>query len=145
MAYAHVAHDCRLGDHVILANVVTLAGHVRIGDYANLGGQAAVHQFVRIGAYAFVGGKSGVDKDVPPFMLVSGERGKLFGINRKGLSRMGLPPETIEGLKSAYSILWRKNQRFAEGIAQVRREVPSSPELELLIGFLEGSKRGIMR
>jgi UDP-N-acetylglucosamine acyltransferase len=125
--------------------VATLGGHIHIGDYANLGGQAAVHQFVRIGAYAFVGGKSGVDRDVPPFMITAGERAKLYGLNRRGLRRHGLPQETIDGLKKAFQIIWRDNQSIAEGIRQARQEIPSSPELEMLLSFLESSKRGILR
>jgi UDP-N-acetylglucosamine acyltransferase len=145
MAYAHVAHDCRLGNGIILSNVATLGGHIQVDDYATLGGQAAVHQFVRIGAYSFVGGKSGVDRDVPPFMITAGERAKLYGLNRKGLSRHGFSQETIDGLKKAYKIIWRDNQHFHEGIRQVRQEIPSFPELEMLLSFLEGSKRGVLR
>jgi UDP-N-acetylglucosamine acyltransferase len=145
MAYAHVAHDCLLGDGIILSNAVTLGGHISVGDQAILGGQVAVHQFVRIGAYAMVGGKSGVDRDVPPFMMTSGERAKLYGLNRKGLSRHGFSPEAIDGLKKAYKIIWRDHQRFSEGISQARKEIPAFPELEMLLAFLEGSKRGILR
>lgn len=145
MAYSHVAHDCVLGNHVILANVATLGGHIQIGDYANLGGLAAVHQFVRIGAYAFVGGKSGVDRDVPPFMITSGERARLYGLNRRGLSRHGIPQDTIDGLKKAFQIIWRENHPLHEGIRQAREDIPSSPELEMLLSFLESSKRGVLR
>lgn len=145
MASSHIAHDCKIGNNVILANIATLGGHVKVGDRASVGGVVAVHQFVRIGSYAFVGGGSGVDKDVPPFMLASGARARLFGINRKGLSRMGLSEEILDGLKAAYRIIWRQNQRLNDAIEQVRREVPSTPELELLLGFLQESKRGIMR
>ncbi|MBN1104171.1 MAG: acyl-ACP--UDP-N-acetylglucosamine O-acyltransferase [Deltaproteobacteria bacterium] len=145
MAYAHVAHDCRLGNGIILSNVTTLGGHIQVDDYAILGGQAAVHQFVRIGAYAFVGGKSGVDRDVPPFMITAGERARLYGLNRKGLSRHGFSRETIDGLKKAYQIIWRDNRHLHEGIRQVRQEIPTFPELEMLLSFLEGSKRGVLR
>jgi UDP-N-acetylglucosamine acyltransferase len=145
MAYSHIAHDCILADHIIMSNVATLGGHIHIGDNAILGAMVAIHQFTRIGPYAFLGAKSGIDRDVPPFMMTAGPRAKLYGINRKGLHRIGLPQETIDGLKKAYAIIWRKNKRFSEGIAQVRNEVPSTPELELLLGFFEGSKRGILR
>lgn len=145
MAYAHVAHDCVLGDRIILSNVTTLGGHTQVGDHVIFGGQVAVHQFVRIGAYAMVGGKSGVDRDVPPFMMTSGERARLYGLNRKGLSRHGFSPEAIDGLKKAYRIIWRDHQRLEDGIRQVRQEIPSFPELETLLAFLEGSKRGILR
>jgi UDP-N-acetylglucosamine acyltransferase len=145
MAYSHVAHDCVLGNHVILANAATLGGHIHIGDYANLGGLVAVHQFVRIGAYAFVGGKSGVDRDVPPFMITAGERAKLYGVNRRGLRRHGLPQATIDGLKKAFQIIWRDHQPFPEAVRQARKEIPPSPQLEMLLSFLETSKRGILR
>jgi UDP-N-acetylglucosamine acyltransferase len=145
MAYAHIAHDCVVGDGVILANGATLGGHTRVGDYANLGGLVAVHQFVRIGAHAFIGGKSGVDRDVPPFTVTAGPRAKLYGINRKGLSRSGMPQETIDGLKKAYSIIWRKRKSMRDAIEEVRAEVAPSPELDLLLSFLCESKRGIMR
>jgi UDP-N-acetylglucosamine acyltransferase len=145
MAYAHIAHDCRLGNSIIMSNVATLGGHTVIGDHAILGGLVAVHQFVRIGSFAFVGGKSGVDRDVPPFMIVAGERAKLYGLNRRGLARYGFSQEAIDGLKQAYRILWRENRSFVEGIRRVRQEIPAFPELEVLLGFFEGSKRGILR
>jgi len=125
--------------------VATLGGHIRIGDHANLGGLVAVHQFVRIGAYAFLGGKSGVDRDVPPFMVTAGERAKLYGINRKGLSRTNIPKERLEDLTKAYRIIWRENKSFREGIEQAKSRIPPSPELELLLKFLQESKRGVLR
>ncbi|VBB45254.1 UDP-N-acetylglucosamine acetyltransferase [uncultured Desulfatiglans sp.] len=145
MAYAHIAHDCILGNNVIMSNVATLAGHITVGDHAILGGLVAVHQFVRIGDYAFLGGKSGIDRDVPPFMITAGERARLYGINRKGLARMGFSREVIDGLKKAYQIIWREKRRFEEGIRAVREQIPSFPELEMLLNFFEGSKRGILR
>lgn len=145
MAYSHIAHDCVLGDRVIMANVATLGGHTHVGDYANIGGLVAVHQFVRIGSYAFVGGASGISQDVPPYMMASGARAKLFGINQKGLSRNGFARETIMALKKAYRIIWRENNSLNEGVLQVREKVAPLPELEILLSFLENSKRGIMR
>jgi UDP-N-acetylglucosamine acyltransferase len=145
MAYAHIAHDCVLGDKIIMANAVALGGHTHVGDHANFGGLAAAHQFVRIGAHAFIGGLTGVSKDVPPFMIAVGERARLFGINQIGLSRNGFSRENIAALKKAYRIIWKENRRFIEGIKQVRDEIESFPELEDLLGFLENSKRGIVR
>jgi len=145
MAYAHIAHDCVLGDHVIMSNAATLGGHITIGNHAILGGLVAVHQFVRIGAYAFVGGKSGVDRDVPPFMISAGARARLYGVNRKGLSRTGFSEKTIDGLKKAYRIIWRENRTFHEGIRRVKEEIDPFPELEVLLNFFDGSKRGILR
>jgi UDP-N-acetylglucosamine acyltransferase len=145
MAYAHIAHDCLLGNRVIMSNVATLGGHITIGDYAVLGGLVAVHQFVRIGTYAFVGAKSGIDRDVPPFMISAGPRARLYGVNRKGLSRIGFSEKTIDGLKKTYRIIWRENRKFSEGIRRVREEIEPFPELEVLLDFFDGSKRGILR
>jgi len=145
MAYSHVAHDCRVGNGVILSNVATLGGHTKVGDHAILGGLVAAHQFVRIGAFAFVGGMTGVDRDVPPFMLVAGGRAKLYGPNRKGLSRHGFSTEEIDNLKSAYRIIWRESASFAEGIARVKAELKHTPAIHILLSFLENSKRGILR
>jgi UDP-N-acetylglucosamine acyltransferase len=145
MSYAHIAHDCVLGDHVVFANLASVSGHVTIGDHAILGGMAGVHQFVRIGVYAFIGGQSGIDRDVPPYMITSKPRAKLFGINRKGLARAGFSQETIEGLKKAYRIIWRENRNFSRAIEQVKRELKPFAELEILLDFLKGSARGILR
>jgi UDP-N-acetylglucosamine acyltransferase len=146
MAYAHVAHDCTLGNHVILANATTLGGHVRIDDYAILGGLVAIHQFIRIGAYAFIGGKSGLRMDMPPYMLAFGAPGKLYGPNLVGLRRHGFPRTTIQALKSSYRIMFRSGLKVAEAIEAVRQEVENVPEVENLIQFMQGrSKRGVTR
>jgi UDP-N-acetylglucosamine acyltransferase len=146
MAYTHIAHDCILGNRVVMSNVATLGGHITVGDHAILGGLVAVHQFVRIGAYAFLGGKSGVDRDVPPFMRTAGERAKIYDINRVGLKRIGFSLKTIEGLKRAYKIIWRENIILREGIERVKKEVDPSPELQMLLDFMTApSKRHIMR
>ena len=145
MAYAHVAHDCHLADGVILTNGATLGGHTQIGEYAILGAFLAVQQFVRIGAHAYLGAKAGIDRDVPPFMITAGPRAKLYGINQKGLKRRGFSQETIDILKKAYSILWRKNKNLSDGIAQARGELELIPELKMLLDFIVGSKRGILR
>ena len=149
MAYSHIAHDCHLGDGIIMANLATLGGHVKVGNYAIISAFVAVHQFVRIGAYAFVGAKCGVDRDIPPFMLASvdetGPRARLFGINTIGLRRHGFSNKVIEELKKAYRIIWRENKNMGKAIELVRNEMESFPELELLIEFLNTSKRGIIR
>ena len=145
MAYAHIAHDCILGDKVIMSNLATLAGHITIGDYVILGGFVAIHQFVRIGAYAFLGAKSGLVQDVPPFMMTSGHRASLYGVNQKGLIQKGFSRECIDGLKKAYRIIWRENRRFSEGIKQVKKELKPFPELEMLLDFFHDSKRGVLR
>lgn len=145
MAYSHIAHDCVLGDGIIMANVATLGGHTTIGDHANLGGLVAIHQFVRIGTHAFIGGKSAVGQDVPPFVLAVGDRAKPYGINQKGLKRFGFPPDVIDGLKKAYRIIWRETRQLNEGITRVREEIPSFPELEMFLNFILESKRGVVR
>ena len=145
MAYAHVAHDCQLSDWVILGNGATLGGHAHIGEYAILNAFLAVQQFVRIGAHAFLGAKAGIDRDVPPYMITAGPRAKLYGVNQKGLIRRGFSQETINLLKKAYRILWRENKRLDVGILQVKRELEMIPELEILLDFLVGSKRGVIR
>jgi len=145
MAYAHVAHDCRLADWVVLTNGATLGGHTRIGEYAILGAFLAVQQFVRIGAHAFLGAKAGIDRDVPPFVITAGPRARLYGINQKGLIRRGFSQETINVLKKAYRILWRENRSLKDGMAQVKRDLEIIPELEMLLNFLADSKRGIIR
>ncbi len=145
MAYSHVAHDCVVGDNVVMTNGATLGGHVSIGEYAILGAFLAVQQFVRIGAHAFLGAKSGIDRDVPPFMITAGPRAKLYGVNQKGLLRRGFSQETINVLKKAYRIIWRENRRFDEGIRQVREKLQPLPELEMLLNFLDSSKTGVLR
>lgn len=146
MAYSHVAHDCTLGNYVILANATTLGGHVRIDDFAILGGLVAIHQFIRIGTYAFIGGKSGLRMDMPPYMLAFGAPGKLYGPNLVGLRRHGFPRATIQALKSSYRIMFRSGLKVGEAIEAVRREVEMVPEVENLIQFMEGrSKRGVTR
>jgi UDP-N-acetylglucosamine acyltransferase len=145
MAYAHVAHDCLIGDQVIMANCATLAGHIEIEDYAILGGLAVVHQFVRIGAHALVSGNTGVVMDIPPYTTASGSRAKLFGLNLVGLKRRGISEETIRGLKKAYKIIFRSNISLEEAVAKVEQEVDDSPELRHLLDFIGRSKRGLTR
>jgi UDP-N-acetylglucosamine acyltransferase len=145
MAYCHIAHDCQLGNGVVMANVATLGGHVIIGDYANLGGLAAVHQFVRVGAYSLLGGKSAVVQDIPPFVIAAGDRAKLFGLNIIGLKRHEFSNEVIAALKKAYQIVIRSHLTTQEAIIRVEKEVPSFPELTQFLDFIRTSQRGIPR
>lgn len=145
MAYAHIAHDCTLGNSIIMSNVATLGGHIEIGDHAIIGGLVAIHQFVRIGTYAFIGGKSAIVKDIPPFMMASGDRAKLYGLNQIGLKREGFSQENINRLKKAYQIIWRDHNLFNEALEIVRREIPPFKELEILLEFLVNSERGVVR
>ena len=145
MAYAHIAHDCTLGNLILMSNAATLGGHIEIGDHAIIGGLVAIHQFVRIGAYAFVGGKSAIVKDIPPFMMAAGDRARLFGLNQIGLKREGFSQEKIRNLKRAYQIIWRDHHLLKEAMEVVRREIPPFGELDQLLDFLSSSERGVVR
>lgn len=145
MAYSHVAHDCKLGNHIIMANSVGLGGHITVGDYAILGGIVAVHQFVRIGAYAIIGGQSAVPQDIPPYVSASGNRAKLYGLNLVGLKRRGFSDDAIANLKKAYRIIFRSGLILEEALARVKAELGNSPEALHLMEFMKNSKRGITR
>jgi UDP-N-acetylglucosamine acyltransferase len=145
MAYAHVAHDCRLGDHVVLANSVALAGHITVEDQATIGGLVGVHQFVRVGRLAFVGGCSRVIQDVPPYATCVGYPAKVFGLNSEGLRRAGLPGETKRELHHAFKILFHSGLSFSHAIEQLNGEAEHSPEVAHLIAFIRQSKRGVCR
>ncbi len=145
MAYCHIAHDCKTGKQVIMANNATLAGHITIEDYATIGGLTAIHQFVRIGRYAYIGGKSAVTKDIPPYVMASGDRAKLFGLNTVGMKRRGMSDEAVSTLKKAYRIIFRVGLTVHEAIDRVRAEVDQIPEVVNFIEFLQTSERGITR
>lgn len=145
MAYTHIAHDCKTGRNVVFANNATLAGHITIGNYATIGGLSAVHQFVRIGDYAFVGGKSAIVKDIPPYVIASGDRAKLHGLNSVGLKRHGFSQETLSTLKKAYRIIFRIGLTMNEAIERARAEVEQTAEVINLLDFLTSSQRGITR
>ena len=146
MAYAHVAHDCDLGNHVILANGATLAGHIMIEDHAIVGGLSAIHQFCQIGTHAFISGLTGVSQDVPPYMLAAESRAKLFGLNTVGLKRFKFSEEAIRGLKKAYRIIFRSSLTLESALKQLREdEVAQLPEIQHLLQFIQRSKRGITR
>jgi UDP-N-acetylglucosamine acyltransferase len=145
MAYVHVAHDCHLGNGIIMANLATLAGHVILEDYAILNGLVAIQQFVRVGAYAYIGGKSGVLKDIPPYVIASGERAKLFGLNIVGLKRHDFSDEVIMAIKKAYQIVIRSHLTIQEALARVEKEVPALPEVKRFLDFIRNSQQGVPR
>lgn len=146
MVGAHVAHDCLLGDHVIMANGATLGGHVQIDDHASLGGLVAIHQFVKIGTHAFLGGMSGLRMDMPPYMLGFGAPAKLYGPNSVGLKRFGLSSEAILALKRAYKIIFRSSLTLKEALERVHQEVQPCPEVQTLVQFMiDHSKRGVTK
>ncbi len=145
MAYCHIAHDCKTGRNVILANNATLAGHIIIGDYVTVGGLVAIHQFVKIGDYAYIGGKSAVAKDIPPYVIASGDRAVLYGLNKIGLKRHGFGDNTVKTLKKAYRIIFRIGLTTKEAIQRVQAEVDQIPEVVNLVEFIKSSERGITR
>jgi UDP-N-acetylglucosamine acyltransferase len=145
MAYTHVAHDCKTGRGVILANNATLAGHITIEDHVTIGGLTALHQFVRIGKYAYVGGKSAVVKDVPPYVIAAGDRAKLHGLNRVGLKRHGFSADAIAMLKKTYRLIFRIGLTLNEAIERVLAEVDQIPEVDYFLDFIKASERGMTR
>ena len=146
MAVAHVAHDCQLGDHVIVANNVVMGGHVRIGEHAVIGGAAALHQYVRIGRAAMIGGVSGVEGDVIPFGSVIGNRARLAGLNVVGLKRRGFDKAQIQTLRSAFRVLFREGGVFAARLAEARRRHGNDPLVAEVLAFIDTpSHRGLIR
>lgn len=145
MAYVHIAHDCVVGNNIILANNVTLAGHVHVGDTAILGGFTKVHQFCRIGAHAFCGFDSGLSQDVPPYVTVGGQPLRAAGINSEGLKRRGYSPETILAIKKAYKKIYRAGLTTEQALAELKLMAEETPEVQLLVDFLQTSERGLVR
>jgi len=145
MAYAHVAHDCKIGNHCVLANAVNLAGHVEIGDGVIMGGLSAVHQFTRIGKHAFIAGGSMVTMDVLPYCIAQGDRAELAGLNKVGLSRYGFSQEQQERIKEAYRILFRSQLSLSEALDRLKATHAGQAEIDELIRFIESSKRGMTR
>ncbi len=148
MAYIHVAHDCKIGDNVIMANVATLGGHVEIGDNASIGGLVAVHQFCRIGTFSYIGGVSGISLDVPPFVIIAGTRNRMriSGINKIGLRRNGFSKDTIKNLDRAFRIIFRTpNLLMKDAIEVAKTELGDCPEVQTMVHFFENSTRGVVK
>ncbi|MDY0390703.1 acyl-ACP--UDP-N-acetylglucosamine O-acyltransferase [Desulfobulbus oligotrophicus] len=148
MAYCHIAHDCVIADHVIMANVATLAGHVEIGSHANLGGLVAVHQFCRIGEYAYIGGMSGIGLDVPPYVIMEGTRNqmRIASINKIGLRRASMERETIKKLEEAFKILFRSPEiLLKDALAKLEEEMGDCAEVQKMVQFFHSSKRGVVK
>ena len=144
MAYCHIAHDCQIGSHTIFANNASLAGHVRIDDWVILGGFTLVHQFCRMGAHSFTGYASGLDRDVPPFVLVDGNPAVPRGINSRGLQRRGFEREAIKAIKDAYKLIYRSDLKLAEAVEQLKA-MGNNPHIIAMIDFIEASQRGLQR
>ena len=145
MAYAHIAHDCVVGDHCIIANSAALAGHITLEDRAVIGGLVGVHQFSRVGTLAIVGGCSKVNQDVPPYAMCDGNPARIYGINAEGLRRAEVPEETRALLKRAFRLLFNAGLTFSKAIERVEQEVTACPEVTRLLEFLRTSKRGVCR
>jgi len=142
---AHVAHDCQVGSHVIVASFVGLAGHVVVEDHAVLGAYTGVHQFARVGESVMTAANSMLSQDAPPFAMVAGDRARVVGLNVVGLRRRGFSPEAQRALKRAFHLLFASKLRLETALARVREELPDAPEVARLVRFLEGSTRGFCR
>jgi UDP-N-acetylglucosamine acyltransferase len=144
MAQAHVAHDCRVGSHTILANATALSGHVEVQDFATLGGFAGVHQFCRVGTHAFMGGATIATRDVAPYSLTVGNRARFYGLNRVGLRRRGFPPEAVSALAQAYRVLGRAELSLAEALSRLEADGPHTDEVRTVVAFVRSSRRGVV-
>lgn len=145
MAYVHIAHDCQVGNHAIFANVATLAGHVHVGDYALLGGFTGAHQFVSIGAHSITGVATVLLQDLPPYVMAAGNTAKPFGINSEGLKRRGFSAAKIAAVKKAYKTLYRSGLALKDARKNIAVQAKSCAELQVLLDFLDSSRRGIIR
>jgi UDP-N-acetylglucosamine acyltransferase len=145
MAYAHIAHDCVVGNHTIFSNNATLAGHVEVGDYAILSGFAGVHQFCRVGEHAFVGMGCLINGDVPPFVIVANEYGRPRGINAEGLKRRGFAPERIAAIKRAYRTLYMSGMPLERAREELARIATDAPDVQRMLEFIAGSQRALVR
>ncbi len=145
MAYTHVAHDCTIGNEVIMANAATLAGHVEVGDYAILGGFAGVHQFCQVGEYAFIGNNCGITRDVPPYVLIGGPPSAPRGVNAEGLKRRGFEANQIRNIRAAYKTVYRSDLRLEQAIAEIEQTLGDQPELEIFVAFLKNTRRSLLR
>ncbi|MEO8337272.1 MAG: acyl-ACP--UDP-N-acetylglucosamine O-acyltransferase [bacterium] len=144
MSYVHLAHDCHVGDGVILVNSVQLAGHVTVGEKAIIAGASAAHQFVRIGQYSFVGGCSRISQDVPPYIKAVGNPIKLYGLNSVGLQRNGFPEEVVRELKRAYRLFFRSELNLTQAKERAAVELKPYPEVQEFLSFIESTGRGVV-
>jgi UDP-N-acetylglucosamine acyltransferase len=145
MAYSHIAHDCVIGNNVIIANAVNMAGHVVIEDFAGVGGLTPIHQFVRIGKHSFIGGGLRVSKDVPPFTLAMGEPLQFGGLNSVGLKRRGFTSETLSVIKVAYRYIYRQRLNLEEALDKIEQELEPLEEVKYIVSFFRESERGVIR
>ena len=146
MAYAHVAHDCIVKNHVVMANAATLAGHVEVGDYAILGGLSAVHQFARVGCHVMASGGSMIGQDVVPYSIIQGDRARVVGLNLTGLKRRGFSTQSLVNIKKMYKLVFRSNLNLNEAVTQIEGQFDTSlEEVATYLDFLKKSERGLAR
>ncbi len=145
MAYVHIAHDCIIGNHTILANNATLAGHVRLGDWAICGGFSGIHQFCRIGAHAFLGMYAGINRDIPAYSMVSGQPAVVRGINVEGLKRRDFTRDQIRNIKNAHRITFRSGKKLADAMDEIAELAKDQPEIDIYLESLRSSTRGLAR
>lgn len=145
MAYSHIAHQCTIGNDVIMSNAGTLAGHVTVEDFTIIGGLCGIHQFVRMGRMCIIGGCSKTTQDIPPYMMADGNPARIHGLNSVGLQRRNVPEKAQRALKEAYKILYRQQLVTHKALDKIRAEITSCPEVEYLVTFIEASPRGIAR
>jgi len=145
MAYSHVAHDCRVGSHCVLANNATLGGHVHLGDWVIMGGFSGVHQFCKVGAHAFIANNAAVTRDVPPYIMAVGRPAAAHSVNAEGLKRRGFTPEQIRNLRNAFRLLYRSGLKLTDATAQLAAIAEEQPEVRALVEFLPLSTRSIVR
>jgi UDP-N-acetylglucosamine acyltransferase len=145
MAYTHVAHDCTLGNNIVMVNYAGIAGHVELGDWVILSGYTGVHQFCKIGAHAFTAALSGVTRDVPPYIMAVGQPAVPHSINIEGLKRRGFTPEQIRNLRNAYRVLYRSDLPLQTAVQQLAELAPAQPELKPLLDFIAASERSLIR
>jgi UDP-N-acetylglucosamine acyltransferase len=145
MAYAHVAHDCQVGNQCVLANNATLGGHVQLGDWVIMGGLSAIHQFCKVGPHAFIANNAAVTRDVPPYVMAVGQPAAAHSVNSEGLKRRGFSPGQIRNIRNAFRVLYRSGLKLADATAQLEALAKEQPELALITEFLPQSTRSIVR
>jgi UDP-N-acetylglucosamine acyltransferase len=145
MAFTHVAHDCRVGSRIVMANYATLAGHVEIGDWVIMGGYSGTHQFTKVGAHAFIGNNAAVTRDVPPYVMAVGTPAVPHSINSEGLKRRGFTPEQIRNLKNAYRVLYRSDLKLDDALVELKNMAQTQPEIQPMIDFIAQSTRSLVR
>jgi UDP-N-acetylglucosamine acyltransferase len=145
MAYSHVAHDCQLGNKIVMANLATLGGHVEVGDWVIMGGLSAAHQFTKIGAHCFIANNAAVTRDVPPYVLAVGQPAAPHSVNSEGLKRRGFSPEQILNIRRAYKLLYRSGLKLQAAIEQLQKTSETQPEIRPFVDFIHRSTRSIVR